>query len=106
VIANLRLAKTDAGRGFTRGAKYDVVPVPGPVDLLQRVHDAPLADRIGEAGHRLVEQGVGRAFEWSAWVEDGPNPDDRVTLDAALTNGDGVSAPKLTYRISEQTDSR
>ena len=102
-IYSLQFAESDAGRGFARGAKYTVMPVPGPVELLQRFHEAPLADRIGVAGHRLVERNLGRVFEWSASIEDLPSLDNRVTLDSSLTDSHGIASPKLTYRMSEQT---
>src|SRR3546814_19689752 len=38
-----------------------------------------------------------------AACEDLPEEHNRVTLDPALTDSDGIPAPKITYRLSENT---
>jgi len=44
---------------------------------------------------------LGRAFDWGLGVEDLPSEANDVTLDASLTDGDGIPAPRIRYRIDE-----
>ena len=40
---------------------------------------------------------------WSSICEDLPEESNRVTLDPDLTDADGIPAPKITYRLSENS---
>jgi hypothetical protein len=42
----------------------------------------------------------GRGARWVVLCEDLPDPANRVELSATLVDGDGIPAPKVTYRIS------
>lgn len=103
LIWSMQFAETDKSRGFTRGAKWTVAPIPGPVELMQRLYSLPLAQRSGVAGHELVERFTGRCIEWSASIEDLPDFANTVTLDPELTDSDGIPAPRLHYRMSEDS---
>ncbi|MGV9294041.1 GMC family oxidoreductase [Amycolatopsis sp. NPDC003676] len=102
-IWSMHFAETDASRGFRRGAKWTAVVLQGPVGLLQRFAELPLAERSGTAGHELVERLYGRAFEISASIEDLPAFDNRVVLDADLVDSDGIPAPKIRYTMSDES---
>lgn len=102
-VWSLQFAETDASRGFHRGAKWTTMPIPGPVELLQRFSDLPLRERTGPAGHALVERFLGRSFEWSVSIEDLPDFDNTVTLDPVLVDSDGIPAPRLRYKMSEES---
>ncbi|MFC7447160.1 GMC oxidoreductase [Rhodococcus daqingensis] len=102
-IWSMQFAETDVTRGFRRGAKWTIAPVPGPAELLQRIAGLPLSQRSGIAGHEFVERFTGRAFEWVAAIEDLPEFDNRVTLDDTLVDGDGLPAPKLRYKLSDES---
>ena len=43
----------------------------------------------------------GRGARWVVLCEDLPDPGNRVELSATLVDGDGIPAPKVTYRISD-----
>jgi choline dehydrogenase-like flavoprotein len=45
----------------------------------------------------------GRSFEWGIIAEDLPDEANRVVLDPKLTDSDGIPAPKLIYKSSENT---
>jgi choline dehydrogenase-like flavoprotein len=40
---------------------------------------------------------------WGIIAEDLPDPANRVTLDPVLTDADGIPAPKIIYRMSENS---
>lgn len=102
-IYSLQFAETELGRGFQRGAKWSAMPIPGPMDVLERYADRPLSERTGAAGQRLVERAMGRSFEWAASIEDMPDERNTVTLSSELVDGSGLPAPKITYRLSEDS---
>ncbi len=100
-LLSLQFADTDESRGFARGAQWDVMPIGGPLMALARYAALPFADRWGPAVHGLLAKTVGRAFDWGIGVEDLPSDENTVTLDPALTDSDGIPAPKISYRIDE-----
>jgi choline dehydrogenase-like flavoprotein len=100
-IYSAQFMETDWERGFPRGAKWTLMPIPGPVELLQRYAAFPAAKRTGARLHEIVARGLGRAFEWSISIEDLPDYDNRVTLDPELTDSSGLPAPRIHYKLSD-----
>jgi choline dehydrogenase-like flavoprotein len=94
---------TERHRGFPRGARWSVYPIAGPVELLSRFGALPVNERIGKHLHDIVGRGLGRAFEWGFEIEDLPDEDNRVTLDPNLTDSSGLPAPRIHYRLSEDS---
>ena len=104
-LESMEFYETDLSRGFVRGAKWDASPSGGPFGVYE---DRPAEDGSSpsEWGTELqakVTSEVGRSFVWAMVAEDLPDPENRVTLDPELTDGAGVPAPKVTYRLSENT---
>ncbi|MBP1326704.1 choline dehydrogenase-like flavoprotein [Leucobacter exalbidus] len=102
-LYSLQFAETDLSRGFQRGAKWAAMGIPGPMDVLERYSDLPLAERTGAAGQRIVERALGKSFEWTASIEDMPSESNFVSLSKDLTDGSGLPAPKITYRLSDDS---
>ncbi len=102
-LYSLEFAETDLKRGFARGAKWSAMSIPGPMEILARFADLPVAERTGSAGQALVKRVLGRAFEWAASIEDLPDESNTVTLSPELVDGSGVPAPKIRYRLSEDS---
>lgn len=102
-LYSLQFAETDADRGFARGAKWSAMSIPGPMEILERYRDLPLAQRTGAAGQALVEKALGKSFEWAASIEDLPDEKNTVTLSTDLVDSSGLPAPKLTYTMSEDS---
>lgn len=102
-LTSMQFAETDLSRGFSRGAKWSCQPIVSPMEVLDRYHDLPLRERTGSAGMNLVDRVLGRSFEWGAIIEDLPDESNRVTLSSDLVDSSGLPAPKLEYRISEDT---
>jgi choline dehydrogenase-like flavoprotein len=100
-LLSLQFADTDESRGFARGAQWDVMPIGGPLHALARYDELPFEERWGPAVHRLVSKTLGRAFDWGIGIEDLPSEENAVTLDAELTDSDGIPAPRVGYRINE-----
>jgi choline dehydrogenase-like flavoprotein len=94
--------ETDLSRGFVRGFGLQIVRHSGPLSIAlggftqKRVpwgaaHHAEMAARFGH----VVNIGV--------MGEDLPEDDGRVTLDDTLVDGDGIPAPKVTYRLTDNS---
>jgi choline dehydrogenase-like flavoprotein len=101
-LLSLQFADTDEARGFPRGAQWDVMPIGGPLMALERYAGRPFDERWGPNVHRLVERTIGRAFDWGIGIEDLPREENAVSLDAELADGDGLPAPRVTYRIDDE----
>jgi choline dehydrogenase-like flavoprotein len=100
-LLSLQFADTDESRGFPRGAQWDVMPIGGPLMSLARYDTLPFEERWGPGVHRLVKKTLGRAFDWGIGIEDLPSEENFVAIDPSLTDGDGIPAPKIRYRIDD-----
>jgi choline dehydrogenase-like flavoprotein len=98
-LLSLQFADHDESRGFPRGAQWDVMPLGGPLFTLFRYDDRPFDSRWGASIHELVERTLGHAFDWGVGIEDLPHDRNTVTLDAELTDSDGIPAPKIAFEI-------
>jgi choline dehydrogenase-like flavoprotein len=99
-VGSLQFYETDPARGFPRGSKWDLIPGFGPQLLLWRL---PVEDTWGPAIHESARRLVGRSFDWFITVEDLPDEANSVTLDAELADGDGIPAPRIDYRLSDES---
>jgi choline dehydrogenase-like flavoprotein len=57
----------------------------------------------GAGFHDGIGKRLGRSAMWGIIAEDLPDEANRVVLDAELTDSDGIPAPKLIYRMSENS---
>jgi choline dehydrogenase-like flavoprotein len=97
-IVSYEFYESDPARGFVRGAKWSLGGIAGPVGIA-------LEGWAGwGAGHAArMREHVGRTMSWGIFTEDLPEEANRVTLDDALTDSDGLPAPRVEYAISENT---
>ncbi len=102
LIHSMQFYDTDADRGFVRGAKLQVLPHPGPLNAVEAHRRLGFDDVWGDGFHRAAAA-HGSGILWCANTEDLPDETNRVVLDGALTDGDGIPAPKVHYRISDNT---
>jgi choline dehydrogenase-like flavoprotein len=93
---------TRAEHDFVRGAKMHALPTPGPLNAIEAHRPLRYDEVWGEAFHKVIRSHA-RGVLWAANTEDLPEPNNRVTLHPDLVDGDGVPAPKIEYRISENT---
>jgi choline dehydrogenase-like flavoprotein len=101
-ILSKQFYETDATRGFVRGYNLQVIRGAGP-----------LATAMGGFASGTIPWGAGhheafaRRFDHVAAIgvvcEDLPEESNRVTLDPVKVDSDGIPAPKITYRYSENS---
>ncbi|MBM3837109.1 MAG: GMC family oxidoreductase [Verrucomicrobia bacterium] len=98
----LEFYETDAARGFVRGAKWGLQPTGGPLSMTRSY---PWGDNPiwGPSFHQQLRQRLGHSAMWGIIAEDLPEDDNRVVLDPVLKDADGIPAPKLIYRMSENS---
>jgi choline dehydrogenase-like flavoprotein len=100
-IVSYEFYETEESRGFVRGAKWSLFPTGGPLSMA--LPSGPEAPVWGAEHHRWMRSRLGRGMNWGIFGEDLPDPDNRVTLDETLTDSSGIPAPRLTYKLNEQS---
>jgi hypothetical protein len=108
IIESYQFYETDKHRGFVRGAKWGVLPNGGPLGVSSiagaKVFEADTLEASwGEALHRNVERRLGRCLVVSVIGEDLPHASNRVVLDDTLVDSDGIPAPRILYRVDENS---
>jgi len=101
-IHSLEFYETDASRGFVRGAKWGLQPTGGPVSMT-RSYPWGDNDIWGAGFHQGIRKRLAHSAMWGIIAEDLPDEANRVVLDPVLTDADGVPAPKIIYRMSENS---
>lgn len=94
--------ETDRARGFVRGYTYQFVRGQGPVAAAML---GMAAGRVpwGADHHRAFRQVFDRSAGMVAICEDLPEEHNTVTLDPELKDADGIPAPRIRYRLSENS---
>ncbi len=98
LIQSMEFYESDPDRGFVRGGKWDLMSSGGPMRMVDLA-----GERTGADLQRFLQGTLGHAIDWGTIAEDLPTEDNTVTLDTALTDTDGIPAPRITYRIPENT---
>jgi choline dehydrogenase-like flavoprotein len=98
LIQSMQFYESDGDRGFVRGGKWDLMPSGGPLRMVQLA-----GGRTGSDLQRFLQDTLGHAIDWGTIAEDLPDEANTVTLDGALSDSDGIPAPRITYRIAENT---
>ncbi len=99
---SLEFAETRKDTGFYRGAKWQLMGTGGPLNTTGSFPWGG-AGAWGADFHKEVRRRFGHSAYWAIIAEDLPNDDNRVTLDADLKDADGMPAPKMVYKASENT---
>ena len=97
-IQSLQFYETDESRGFVRGARWALGGTAGPLV-------AALANggTWGPGHHRAFRQRFGHTTMWGLIAEDLPDEENRVELSPTMVDSSGIAAPKVVYRIPENT---
>ena len=98
----LEFYDTDRSRGFYRGSKINLMPVPDILRLLSPSDHLPFEQRWGTAIHDIAKY-AGRALSLAGNIEDLPEATSRVTLGPVLKDSDGIPAPRIDYKINQNT---
>jgi choline dehydrogenase-like flavoprotein len=101
LIQSLQFAASDAARGYIGSTKWVLSTAGGPMRSLFAAPDT--SGVWGDAHHRHVAERLGRSASWIVLVEDLPDVDNRIDLSPTLADGDGIPAPRIHYRISDNT---
>jgi len=101
-IMSQEFYETDPSRGFLRGYSFEILRGFGPVFTamwgmgLNRVP-------WGAEHHRSYAQLFNRTAGLVGICEDLPEESNCITLDPSLTDSDGIPAPKINYRLSDNS---
>jgi choline dehydrogenase-like flavoprotein len=102
-IHSLQFYETDTSRGFAGGAKWQVMPTGGPLAALSLHDRSEFSEQWGTAVHDRIRETLGRSLQWAINSQDLPEESNAVELDPSLSDSDGIPAPRIRYRISENT---
>jgi choline dehydrogenase-like flavoprotein len=102
LIHSMEFYDTRPQHDFVRGIKMMILPTPGPLNALETYRAKGFDDVWGAPVHDIVSR-HGNGILWCANTEDLPEETNTVTLDSELTDDQGLPAPKVNYRISENT---
>ena len=97
----LEFAETGPDRDFKRGAKLMLMPTGSPLGVIGH-HPWGRETEWGPDFHKVLHQRFGRSTIWDIIAEDLPYLHNRVTIDPALTDEDGIPAPKVHYRYDDE----
>jgi choline dehydrogenase-like flavoprotein len=94
--------ETDASRGFVRGYSFELMRGFGP---LQSALMLMMGGKLpwGAQHHEAFAARFDRRAGLLAICEDLPEPHNRVTLHPELVDSNGIPAPKVEYRLSENS---
>ena len=101
-IISQEFYETDAARGFLRGYSFEMLRGMGPVSTaLWGMASGRLAPGAGhhEAYAKLWDRSAGMVVI----CEDLPEEHNRVTLDPERVDADGIPAPRIHYRLGENS---
>ena len=94
--------ETDRSRGFVRGYTYQFVRGQGPVaTAMNGMAEGQVP--WGKDHHRAYRRLFDRSAGMVAICEDLPEEHNTVTLDAHLKDANGIPAPRIDYRLSENS---
>jgi choline dehydrogenase-like flavoprotein len=94
--------ETDPGRDFVRGYTFQFGRgVPSILEAIVSTNAGRLP--WGEEHHAVYRKLVNHRISLSAICEDLPEEHNRVTLDPALKDSNGIPAPKIDYTIGENS---
>jgi len=94
--------ETDTARGFVRGYMLEANRGSGPVlSALSGLGSGLIP--LGDDHHRAFRREFGHTVGVVAITEDLPEEHNAVSLDPVLKDGHGIPAPKIDYRISDNT---
>ncbi|MEB2284069.1 MAG: choline dehydrogenase [Polyangiaceae bacterium UTPRO1] len=101
-IISQEFYETDPARGFARGYSFEMLRGFGPVSTAMLGLTAGRMPH-GEGHHRAFDELWDRTAGMVAICEDLPETTNTVTLDPELKDADGIPAPRITYRLSENS---
>ena len=101
-ILSKEFYETDGERDFVRGYNMQIVRGGGPLNTAMQGH---MSGTIpwGPGHHEAFRKRFDHVASIVNVCEDLPEESNTVTLDPELVDTDGIPAPKITYRVSENS---
>jgi choline dehydrogenase-like flavoprotein len=101
-IISQEFYETDPSRGFVRGYSFEMLRGMSPVGAALW---GMSTGRVpwGREHHSAFDRYFDRTAGMVIICEDLPEVDNRVTLDPEITDGHGIPAPKISYRLGENS---
>lgn len=95
--------ETDTERGFVRGFGLQAVRQSGP---LHTALGGFVGQRVpwGTDHHRVLAERLSHMINLGVMGEDLPEEHNEVVLDPAITDSHGIPAPRVRYRLSENSE--
>ena len=101
ILMSQEFYETDPGRGFLRGYTFQMGRSTGPAKTASGFMIEPVA--WGERHHAEFAERFGKSSLFCIISEDLPELHNRVELDPVLKDSSGIPAPKVFYRMSDNT---
>ena len=101
-VTSQQFYETDRSRGFVRGYTFEILRSLGPLATAMGALHGTMVP-WGEEHRHVFDRRFGRSISITVICEDLPEPENRVELDPNLVDGNGVPAPKVIYRMSENS---
>jgi len=102
-IHSLQFYETDRSRNFVRGAKWGLQPTGGPLSMTRAYPWGENNAIWGRNFHENLRKRLGHSAMWGIICEDLPEAENRIVLDPTLKDSDSIPAPKIVYRMSENS---
>lgn len=99
-VGCMQFYESDESRGFVGTSKWHLEPGAGPLALML---PAPGLGVWGESHHARLTERLGHTIDWGITGDDLPSETNRVVLSDSLQDSSGFAAPKLLYRVNENT---
>jgi choline dehydrogenase-like flavoprotein len=101
-ILSKQFYETDTSRGFVRGYNMQITRGAGPLSTAMGGH---MSGTIpwGPGHHEAFRRRFDHVTSVGILCEDLPEAHNTVTLDPELVDSDGIPAPKITYRYSDNS---
>lgn len=101
-ILSQQFYETDVARGFVRGYTMQVLRSPGPIETaLSGLNWREIS--WGLDHHKQFRSKFGHTVGIGVIIEDLPEEHNCITLDPELKDAHGIPAPKISYRMSENS---
>ena len=94
--------ETDTSRGYVRGFQLQMGRESGP--LSTALGNFP-GEKVpwGSEHHRVQRERSAHTLTIGVMIEDLPEAHNRVEIDATLTDSNGIPAPRIVYKVSENS---
>jgi len=103
ILASHEFYETDERRGFVRGVQLQAVRQSGP---LNTALGGFVGQRVpwGPDHHRVMAERWQHVINLGVMGEDLPEAHNEVVLDPVLVDGHGIPAPRVRYKLSENSE--